>query len=302
MNRRDFLRLGGSAALAFGVIGPRGMALEPDAEAVGAVPPGTLALRFLGTGAADWKGRDKRGEWRRFSSVLLDNRLLIDYTTSVATMLPDGCRPTEVFYTHSHGDHFDPIAALRLGIRRAYVGETWVARAKEAFAAAAAEHGGEVPDIVPLSVGEQKRSGDLCITALPANHATADLREQTLIYLVEKGPVRLLYATDTAGIPALAARIAGLEAYGGGLPITALVMEATASEDGDYRMFGHSSIAVVQRTVQVLLKTGRYIPADGQMVYLTHLARTLHGTQAELDATLPAPLRAAYDGLDVLFG
>ena len=45
----------------------------------------------------------------------------------------------------------------------------------------------------------------------------------------------------------------------------------------------------------------RYTAPDGQPVYLTHLARTLHGTQAELDATLPSPLQAAYDGLEVVF-
>jgi hypothetical protein len=31
------------------------------------------------------------------------------------------------------------------------------------------------------------------------------------------------------------------------------------------------------------------------------MARTLHGTQAELDASLPHPLKAAYDGLEVIF-
>ena len=29
------------------------------------------------------------------------------------------------------------------------------------------------------------------------------------------------------------------------------------------------------------------------------MARTLHGTQAELDKTLPKPLKAAYDGLEI---
>jgi hypothetical protein len=31
------------------------------------------------------------------------------------------------------------------------------------------------------------------------------------------------------------------------------------------------------------------------------MAHTMHGTQAELDAQLPAPLKAAYDGLEVIF-
>ena len=52
---------------------------------------------------------------------------------------------------------------------------------------------------------------------------------------------------------------------------------------------------------QHLEKTKRYTPAEGQPVYLTHMARTLHGTQAELDASLPGPLRAARDGEEVIF-
>ena len=36
-------------------------------------------------------------------------------------------------------------------------------------------------------------------------------------------------------------------------------------------------------------------------VYITHMSKSLHGSQAELDATLPAPLQAAHDGLEVVF-
>ena len=57
----------------------------------------------------------------------------------------------------------------------------------------------------------------------------------------------------------------------------------------------------VQRIVEVLQKTKRYTPIADQPVYLTHLARTLHGTQAELDASLPHPLKAAYDGMEIQF-
>ena len=71
--------------------------------------------------------------------------------------------------------------------------------------------------------------------------------------------------------------------------------------DDDFRSFTHTSVGAVERIIRVLEKTKRYTPPSGQPVYLTHMARTLHGTQAELDATLPQPLRAAYDGLEVVF-
>lgn len=45
----------------------------------------------------------------------------------------------------------------------------------------------------------------------------------------------------------------------------------------------------------------KYIPVDGQKVYLTHLSKMVQPPQEELDRTLPDPLRAAYDGLEVVF-
>lgn len=129
-----------------------------------------------------------------------------------------------------------------------------------------------------------------------------ELRRLTSL-LIEKDGVRLLYATDTGGIPADAARLAGIDVHRKGEGITALVMEATMGlgYDEDFRIYTHSSVESVIRTVHVLQKTGRYHPAAGQKVYLTHMARTLHGTHAEVAKALPDPIVPAYDGLDVRF-
>jgi phosphoribosyl 1,2-cyclic phosphodiesterase len=236
---------------------------------------------------------------------LLDNRILIDFTPTDADMLPEGCKPECIFYTHSHGDHYNPEALLKLGVPAAHIGKTWINRAWKNFADASAKTGLPVPELIPLSIGETIVSGDIRITALPANHAINDT-EQALIYLIEKGPVRVIYATDTGGIMGVAARIAGIDPHvKPGNPIHGLIMEATMGMgdkgDEDFRLFTHSSVNTVHRTVKMLLKRKRLEMKEGQSVYLTHLARTLHGTQAELDATLPAPLKAAYDGLEVVF-
>lgn len=265
-----------------------------------------LLVRFLGTGAADWDGIDERGELRRFSGILIDNRIVIDFTPSEEDMLPEGFRkPDAVFYTHSHRDHYNARSAIRtLGADAVFLSGTWLDRAEADFAEVASGLGKPMPKVTGLAVGEAIRCGDITITALPGNHSTSDGNEQTLIYLIEKGKVRVLYATDTGGITSRAARIAGIDAHvPDGKPITGLIMEATMGidHDEDFRIYTHSSVGTVLRTAHVLQATGRLNAPSGQPVYLTHLARTLNGTQSQLDSQLPSPLRAAYDGLEVIF-
>lgn len=296
MDRRSFLRTGVAALAAAGMTDLRAFASDSvQAES-------SLKVRFLGTGAADWKGRDERGELRRLSSVLLDSRIIVDLTPSALDMIPDGCRPESIFYTHSHGDHYRPDAALKAGVKRVYLSETWIEKARKEFSEASAKSGVACPEIIPMKIGEQVSLGDISFTALPASHFVS-MEEQTLNYLIVKGRVRLVYAVDTANITAVAARIAGIDRHSKGQGITALIMEATMGpgQDDDFRYHTHASVDEVYRTWKVMERSQRYFPEENQHVYITHLARTLHGTQAELDRDLPYPLKAAYDGLEVDF-
>lgn len=302
MNRREFMKVAAASVLAATADGVNAKVFDtPQGEAERG-----LAVRFLGTGAADWNGLDARGEHRRLSSLLLEREILIDFTPTDVEMLPEGCNPKTIFYTHSHGDHYHPATALKAGIEQVYLSESWYDIAVLDFRRAAAELKLPMPEIHPLRIGEGVTIGEITIIPLPASHATGYRFEQTLIYLIEKQGARVIYATDTAGIPAIAARLAGIDAHDAkGKPITGLIMEATMGQgeeqDTDFRIFAHSSVDCVDRIVKVLTKTKRYTPPTGQPVYLTHMARTLHPTQAELDKSLPEPLRAAYDGLEVVF-
>ena len=266
-----------------------------------------IKVRFIGTGAADWNGPDNRGEHRRWSSILVDDKVLVDFTPSDVDMLPEGFEPETILYTHSHGDHYNSEAALKIGIKRVYCGSSWVERCRNDFSRAASRLGLQAPEGIGLEQQEEVTVDGVTFKALPANHCTGDLQEQALIYLMIKGHCRVLYATDTGGIPANAAR--GGQFGVDGLdrkywkPLNGLIMEATMGlgEVENFRIFSHSCVDDVLHTVNVLKKTHCYEPAEGVPVYLTHLARTLHGTQAELDASLPEPLKAAYDGLEVIF-
>ena len=299
MDRRDFLKVSSVSLMAMGADDVAAKMFEPSQE-----KKEGMLVHFLGTGAADWNGPDNRGEQRRLSSILVDNNVLFDFTAGNIEMIPAGLKPEVVFYTHSHNDHYHPESALKIGVKKVYLSQTWFDIAKADFEKASKKLNVQMPELIPLYIGQAVHVDGLRVTPLPASHATSKFFEQTLIYLIEKSEARVMYATDTAGIPAVAARLAGIDAHDpNGKPLTGLIMEATMGmdHDNDYRIFAHSSVGMVHRAVEVLQKTKRYLPVDDQPVYLTHMARTLHGTQAELDATLPYPLKAAYDGLEVIF-
>ena len=320
MTRREFMCASMSCAAAAG----SAFAFAEDVAAPG--PARGIRLRFLGSGASGWKP-----EWlkdsphmRRQSSVLLENRVLIDFTSCSFDHLPEGCRPEALFQTHSHGDHYSPSALVKVGVKRLYVHETWAATARAEVAEAAGRLQLPAPEVIALSFARPVREGDLVITAVPANHSTSlvtdGVLERTCLYLVEKGPSRLLYATDTGGIPGDAARMIGIDAHisernhpehftGNPFvvkpkPITALVMEATDGDlDDDFRMFVHSSAQLVARTVSALKRTNRYQPPEGQSAYITHLGIKYRGWACEkIEAELPEGIKAAADGMELVLG
>lgn len=285
-----------------------------------------IRVRFLGSGASGWDPEwgKKNANMRRQSSILLENRVLIDFTLCSFDFLPAGCKPEAIFQTHSHGDHYNPDAVLKVGAKRLYVHETWVAAARADIAEAAARLQLPAPEVIALSFAKPVTEGGLTFTAVPANHSTSRVTdgvlERTCLYLVEKGPARLLYATDTGGIPGDAARMIGIDPHislknyaaqfkgnpfvAEPKPITAFIMEATNGDiDDDFRLFVHSSKQLVERTVAMLKKFKRYQPPEGQSAYLTHLAIKYRGWPSEkIEKELSPDLKAAYDGLELILG
>lgn len=240
-----------------------------------------MKIRFLGTGAADWNGPDARGEHRRLTSTLFDDALLIDFTQTANDMLPAAAKVKHILITHSHRDHFDPAAISSLAPERLHAHESWAGDI-------------DLPgtEICPVAIGRWVQAGEHEIMALPSNHSTEKVYEQTVNYLIRKADKTFLYATDGAWLPNRALHLMK------GMQLDGMAIDATIGDGhaGDYRIFEHNSIPMIRIMTETMKKTGLLKP--GAPVFLTHMARTLHGTQKEVEESAGAPFVVAFDGME----
>jgi len=290
MTRKGFLVGAATAALAGGHAAAGEIVGVPG-------PAGDLKVRFLGTGAADWSRSTgpKDGEWRRRSSVLLDDRILIDFTDYSLDML-GAAKPEVIFYTHQHADHYQPSAAVKAGVKRAYVHTSWYDHAKAEFAAEAKRPDGHAVEVVPVRFFETVSFDGYAFTLLPANHNCDRPEWEAGVWTVRKGVTHLYYATDTAYCDARTWSFYIARQP----PLTAVIHEATLAKR-DTRIAGHSTTDMAKYFADAVLYRKYYTPPPGRKVYLTHLSRDAQPSRKELDAHLPPPLAAAYDGLEVVF-
>lgn len=252
-----------------------------------------MNIRFLGTGAADWQRGGE--EFRAFTSTLVGEGLMIDGTPDALGNLPDGCHVTDIAYTHSHRDHFDPALLKRLGPVRAHVHESWAARVNVRGVT-----------VVPFATGETFEAAGLMLTALPANHLTDDPREQPVHFIVSDGARTVLYATYGAWLRCEEWQMLRR------VKLDAAIFDATIGEGnpGDFCVFEHNSLEMLRIMVRTLRRPmfghesagEEYAPVlrAGAPVYLTHLARTLHPAGEVLERALAGEFVVARDGMDVV--
>ena len=149
-------------------------------------------------------------ELRRRSGALIDGRLLIDYSADTSlSMLSVGKRLSDVrdvIITHSHSDHFVP---TELGYRRSpaycilpegreplrvfgnHAVTSELVRRFGDRETAISRHGLDIRYVPPF---EPFDAGSYVVTPLPVFH---NAPEDSYVYLIEKGGVRILYAHDT---------------------------------------------------------------------------------------------------------
>ena len=260
-----------------------------------------MKLEFLGTGAADFdiSKRDDYKEFRRFSSVLINDDLLIDpgphifdyVEKSGQASLLDNVK--YIIVTHSHGDHFNEDSVKKLfdiSPRITLYGDPIL---KERLVAKYAEL-----ENIRFESPEMFKSlaiGGYDITPLYGNHTLVPFEDVTRhYYIVEReSGKRLFYGVDSGWLTA------NEWAFLKKKKCHAMVFELTIGEAwADDRIFSHTGIPMLK----IMLDTVRHQMAieSGGRIYTTHMARTLHHDHATLIEQLrPLNVTPAYDGMKI---
>ena len=220
-----------------------------------------MKLQFLGTGAADWEASAERNaEYRRFSSTLIDDELLIDPGPFVPESIETfGIDPSKIKYiinTHRHMDHYNEEVIA------------WLTQKGAKF--------------IDFAEGEIKNVGKYEIEAVKGNHGAIPTNH----FFIDDGEKRLFYALDSAWL--LAEEITAIKRKF----VHLAVLDGTIGDAvGDYRIFEHCNLRMLEEMKSSLVK---YI----DKFIITHMARTLHTDHQTLKVRMAkSGIEVAYDGM-----
>lgn len=221
-----------------------------------------MKIFFLGTGAADWVLKDSNeGEFRKFSSVLIDDNLLIDPGPQVFEAMEaygkDCGNIKYIINTHKHKDHYNEetlTALLNKGAK-----------------------------FIDFKVGDEKSLGEYTVSAYTANHGTST---EAVHFIIEKEGKKLFYGLDSAWL--LYDEVKAIKEK----HIDLAVLDGTiGNQEGDYRIFEHNNLRMV-REMKLTLEPF----VDRFMI--SHMAYTLHQPHEELSKEMEEyNIEVAFDGL-----
>ena len=257
---------------------------------------GSLRVTFLGTCACNYSryqhrfSEDLRDRFdpdaRRASALWVEGGLLIDCGPHARGALavagiPDS-EVTDLFLTHLHRDHFCPEEVQALALAKAAPLRVWVSA------------GAVLPSLENVTVMPMEKlrayetESGWRVTGLSANHDPDSFPQHLLL---EREGKRMVYATDGAWFMT--------ETYYRlkDASLDLLILDATCGEgEGEYRIAEHNTLPMIRLMLPSLGTMGI---VDGHTeIYLTHLAPSLHKSNAETEEIAKGMgCRVAYDGL-----
>ncbi len=214
-------------------------------------------LLILGSGAADWKAREKDAFFRRNASALLNGDLLLDcgggiwdFERSFRGVL-DGV--TDVLVTHDHDDHFQLWSFLELAKR---------GNIRIACDGALQREIGSIPGVtcLPVTPYVPFRLGRYRITPLLANHDVVRMGDrQACHYILDTPDGRsLFYGLDGAWF--LRPTWEEMRRH----TFDLMVLDCTVGDREDWRLCEHNTIPMLrmltrQIRAQKMLRRGGQI-------------------------------------------
>ncbi len=254
-----------------------------------------IIFTLLGTGAADhlWE-RIGEADVRGSAGTLINRNILFDYgITGKENLSRAGIAPDEldaIIFTHSHPDHFNPVALKELLVQRKNPLPLAIYGSNELIGIM---QDGINCQLHPLKPGDKFTISGMDFTALQANHLLYDPNEFAFHYLIETADGNVLYALDGAGFTKPEWLLIKDKA------LKLIIIDATMAESGNWRIFEHNDLEMIDHICKTLRKRGMI--DDSSKVVLSHLARTLWPpTQEEAEKLAGVyGFTVGYDGLEI---
>lgn len=242
-----------------------------------------MKIQFLGTGAADWTNKPSNeylpGE-RRLTAAIMDGHIMLDAGPQgfdhAEAQGYDMSLITDVFVSHTHGDHFSEgqfpkfINAAKQKIN------IWCEEGAAKNLRLSDELRAQV-NICVVPLFEPFEAAGYTVTAMPANHQVSG--EQPIHFVFEKDGKSLFYGLDGGWFMADTWEYMRTK-WRTDNSFDSLILDSTVGDkDGDFRLGTHNSVPMLRLIVAALKEN--LMVNENTKIYACHLARTLHDTDLE---------------------